>query len=83
MLSTQKIRNINCDCGNSLDRDENSPVNIMERFLSFRQEYKFLSHEPSVKEESFRKRLDLLQHTSLSPSTTMGDSALVVMGKTL
>lgn len=27
-------RNMNCDCGNNLDRDKNSSINIMLRFLS-------------------------------------------------
>ncbi|WP_369798615.1 zinc ribbon domain-containing protein [Methanosarcina sp. WH1] len=27
-------RTIKCDCGNVIDRDRNSAINIMERFLS-------------------------------------------------
>lgn len=40
-------RTIQCDCGNNIDRDLNSAINIMVKFL------KTLSHEPSVNEESF------------------------------
>lgn len=74
-------RSIICDCGNVMDRDNNSAVNIMERFLSLKHQYDFLSHKPSMKEESFHKRLDLLRNTALSSSNKMGDSGLVVMGK--
>lgn len=75
-------RTITCDCGNSMKRDQNSAVNIMERFLSNKQEYDFLSQKPSLNEESFRKRLDLLRNTALS-SSCVGDRGLVVRLKEL
>ena len=65
-------RTITCDCGNLLDRDVNSAINIMERFIrnkrKYAKKYDFLSPEPSVNEESFLKTLDLLRYTALSPS---------------
>lgn len=44
-------RTIKCDCGNEMDRDKNSAVNIMKRFLS---------QERSVNEQSIQ---DLLRQT--------------------
>jgi len=72
-------RFIECDCGHRMDRDLNSAVNIMERFLSQKPHFEFLSQQPSVTEESFRKRLDLLRHTATS-SRHAGDGGLVVSG---
>ena len=42
-------RDITCDCGHQMDRDLNSAVNIMVKFLKSDE----LSHQPSLKEESF------------------------------
>ncbi|MFW9988093.1 MAG: RNA-guided endonuclease InsQ/TnpB family protein [Candidatus Odinarchaeota archaeon] len=46
-------RSITCDCGNHIDRDLNSAINIMTRFLILKHNYDFLSHKSSVNEESF------------------------------
>ena len=59
-------RIITCDCGNTLDRDINAAINIMERFLRNKDQYNFLSHKPSLTEESFHKKLDLLRNTAPS-----------------
>lgn len=75
-------RIIICDCGNPMERDQNSAVNIMERFLKNKIDYDFLSHQPSLTEESFLKRLDLLRNTALS-SPCVGDRGLVVKLKKL
>ena len=48
-------RNIFCTCGNQLDRDLNSAVNIMKKYL-FRKHSDFLLHQPSVYEESFLRK---------------------------
>lgn len=45
-------RDINCDCGHRMDRDLNSAINIMVKFLKSED----LSHQPSLKEESFLKQ---------------------------
>ena len=45
-------RDINCDCGHKMDRDLNSSINIMVKFLKSED----LSHQPSLKEESFLHR---------------------------
>jgi putative transposase len=45
-------RDINCDCGHQMDRDLNSAVNIMSKFLTSDA----LSHQPSLKEESFLRK---------------------------
>lgn len=78
-LKKRKIfeRTIICGCGNSLDRDINAAINIMERFLKQKHKYDFLSHQPSLTEESFYKKLDLLRKTapSLCP---VEDGGLVV-----
>ncbi|MBD3194689.1 MAG: transposase [Candidatus Lokiarchaeota archaeon] len=42
-------RDITCDCGHRMDRDLNSAINIMVKFLNSDE----LSHQPSLKEESF------------------------------
>jgi len=73
-------RIINCDCGNHMDRDLNSAVNIMLNFLHNRYGFDFLSHQPSLNEESFLNRLDLLRNTALS-SLLAGDRGLVVKVK--
>ena len=72
-------RYIQCDCGHQMDRDLNSAVNIMERFLKKKSQFEFLSQQPSVTEESFLKRLDLLRHTAPS-SHQAGDGGHVVSG---
>lgn len=68
-------RTITCDCGNSLDRDVNSAINIMERFIrnkhKYIKRYNFLSPESSVNEESFLNKLDLLRNTAPSPGKTV------------
>ena len=69
-------RTITCDCGNRMDRDLNSAVNIMLNFLYNKHEYDFLLHQPSLNEESFLNRLDLLRYTALSTLNT-GDRGLV------
>jgi putative transposase len=56
-------RFITCNCGNRIDRDLNSALNLLERFLNQKQQFEFLSHQPSMTEESFLKRLDLLRYT--------------------
>ncbi|TFF98945.1 MAG: transposase [Promethearchaeota archaeon] len=45
-------RDITCDCGHQMDRDLNSAVNIMIKFLMSDN----LSHQPSLKEESFLRK---------------------------
>ena len=72
-------RHIQCDCGHQMDRDLNSAVNIMERFLKQKSQFEFLLQQPSMTEESFRKRLDLLRQTAPS-SHQAGDGGLVVSG---
>jgi len=72
-------RDIICDCGNNMDRDLNSAINIMERFLKQKEQYDFLSQQPSMTEESFLNRLDLLRHTA-PLSLSAGDGGLVVSG---
>ncbi|MBN1216660.1 MAG: transposase, partial [Candidatus Lokiarchaeota archaeon] len=49
-------RVIMCACGNYIDRDLNSAINIMIKFLLCKKEkkYDFLSHQSSVNEESFQ-----------------------------
>jgi transposase len=75
-------RTINCNCGNPMKRDQNSAVNLMERFLLNKSDHDFLLHEPSLNEESFLKWLDLLRNTALS-SPCVGDSGLIVRLKQL
>ena len=45
-------RDILCNCGNQMDRDLNSAVNIMKKYLYLRHSEALL-HQPSVNEESF------------------------------
>ena len=45
-------RDIICDCGHRMDRDLNSAINIMVKFLQSAD----LSHQPSLKEESFLRK---------------------------
>ena len=45
-------RTIKCDCGHCMDRDLNSAINIMVKFLTSDH----LSHQPSLSEESFLPR---------------------------
>ncbi|MFW9988062.1 MAG: RNA-guided endonuclease InsQ/TnpB family protein [Candidatus Odinarchaeota archaeon] len=57
-------RIIICDYGNRIDRDLNSAINIMIRFLSEKHKFDFLSHESSVNEESFLTQWNgFLRHT--------------------
>ncbi|MBD3255353.1 MAG: IS200/IS605 family element transposase accessory protein TnpB [Candidatus Lokiarchaeota archaeon] len=53
-------RTIICDCGHCLDRDLNSAVNIMAKFLLKKRNKDFeddgLTHQPSLNEESFLQR---------------------------
>ncbi len=62
-------RVIICACGNHIDRDINSAINIMVKFLLRKKEhtYDFLSHQPSVNEESFLEQWDgFLRYTDQS-----------------
>ncbi|MHA1452340.1 MAG: RNA-guided endonuclease InsQ/TnpB family protein [Promethearchaeota archaeon] len=45
-------RDIFCNCGNRIDRDLNSAINIMKKYLYLKQSESLL-HQPSVNEESF------------------------------
>jgi len=45
-------RDIKCDCGHRMDRDLNSAINIMVKYLTSDE----LSHQPSLKEESFLQK---------------------------
>ncbi|MHA1111232.1 MAG: zinc ribbon domain-containing protein [Promethearchaeota archaeon] len=45
-------RDIVCNCGNRIDRDLNSAVNIMKKYLYLKQ-FETLLHQPPVNEESF------------------------------
>jgi hypothetical protein len=71
---------ITCDCGNGIDRDLNSAIPILESFINQKQHFYFLSHQPSMTEESFRERRDLLRNTVPSPQTGVDDE-LVVNGR--
>ncbi len=67
-------RFIRCDCGNQIDRDLNSAVNIMVKFLKAKElgEYDFLSHESSVDEELFLQKWNgFLRHT-VKPTAKVG-----------
>ncbi|MHA1672732.1 MAG: zinc ribbon domain-containing protein [Promethearchaeota archaeon] len=48
-------RVIFCSCGNKIDRDLNSAVNIMKKYLYIKQSEALL-HQPSVYEESFLRK---------------------------
>jgi putative transposase len=48
-------RDIFCDCGNQIDRDLNSAVNIMKKYLYLKHADSLL-HQPSVYEESFLRK---------------------------
>jgi putative transposase len=48
-------RTIFCNCGNQLDRDLNSAVNIMKKYLYLKHAESLL-HQPSVYEESFLRK---------------------------
>ncbi|MHA2074111.1 MAG: zinc ribbon domain-containing protein [Candidatus Hodarchaeales archaeon] len=41
------------NCGNQIDRDLNSSINILSKFIQEKKRFDFLLHEPSVNEESF------------------------------
>ncbi len=67
-------RFIICECGNQIDRDLNSAINIMVKFLKLKEwnEYDFLSHEPSVDEELFLQIWNgFLRHTA-NPTEKVG-----------
>ncbi len=70
-------RIMNCDCGNHLDRDVNSAVNIMLKFLKNRKQYGCLSKNPLVDAVSFlalaRNRYSAIN----SPIRTRSNSGLV------
>jgi len=70
-------RTIICDCGNQFDRDINAAINILERFLKLKNDFDFISHQSSLTEESFYKKVDLLRQaaSSLLPAE---DGGLVV-----
>ncbi len=58
-------RYIKCNCGIQMDRDLNSAINIMSKFLQEKDQFDFLLHEPSVNEESFfHKWKGFLRHTA-------------------
>ncbi len=67
-------RTIQCDCGNHLDRDFNSAINIMVNFLQNKHKYDFLSHQPSLNEVFFLQKKDLLRYTAPSVVKVMVDS---------
>ena len=70
-------RTIDCDCGNQLDRDVNSAINIMVKFINLKQgfEYDFLSQEPSVDEELFLQMWKgFLRHTTKLTESVSADS---------
>ena len=74
-------RTIICDCGNHIDRDLNSAINIMTHFLSNKKKYEFLSHQPSMNEVSFLNRWNgMLRHTDqllpVSSCALVGNSLL-------
>ena len=63
-------RVIECECGNRIDRDVNSSLNIMVKFLALKRhgQFEFLSLQPSMNEESFLRSDDwngFLRHTGL------------------
>ncbi len=67
-------RFIKCDCGNQIDRDLNSAVNIMVKFLKMKEfgEFEFLSHQPSMNEELFLQMWNgFLRHT-VKPAMKVG-----------
>jgi hypothetical protein len=68
------------DCGNRINRDLNSAINLLEYFLNQKLYFDFLSHQSSMTEESFRERLDLLRKTVSSPQAAV-DGELVVNGR--
>ncbi len=72
-------RTIQCNCGNQMDRDLNSAVNIMRKFLQDKEQFDFLLHQSSVNEESFlRKWKGFLRYTAngkaQAPSPGSADS---------
>jgi hypothetical protein len=69
-----------CDCGNRIDWDLNLTINILKCYVNQRQHFDFLSRQPSMIEESFRERLDLLRKTVPSPQAGV-DGVLVVNGR--
>ena len=72
-------RTIQCDCGNCIDRDLNSAINIMNRFLENKKKgkYNFLSQKSSMNEESFQKTWNgFLQPALTKVSRLIGNSVL-------
>jgi len=69
-------RYIICDCGNQMDRDINSAINIMGVFLSQKEKFDFLSQLPSVTEESFQRKWNGFT-TIHSPTRSRSSSGLV------
>ncbi len=70
-------RYIECNCGNQMDRDLNSAVNIMSKFLQEKEQFDFLLHEPSVNEESF-----LHQWNGFLRQTANGKTKVSLRGST-
>jgi len=48
-------RDIFCNCGNRIDRDLNSSINIMKKYL-YEKRSEDLLHQPSLNEESFLRK---------------------------
>ena len=68
-------RNIICNCGNRMDRDLNSAVNIMKKYL-FVKYSKNLLHKPSLNEEYFLQKWKVFS-TINSLIRTRSDGELV------
>jgi len=63
-----KDREYICDhCGNQMDRDRNSAINIMKRFLSYKdqQKYDLPITERSTAEQSFREKWFIATHSPM------------------
>ena len=63
-------RVITCDCGNHIERDLNSAINIIVKFLEMKKAgvFDFLSNQPLMTEESFLLTHEwngFLRHTGL------------------
>ena len=67
---------MNCDCGNYLDRDVNSAINIMLKFLKNREQYGCLSKNPLVDAVSFLALVRNRYSAINSPIRTRSDSGL-------
>ncbi len=79
---TLSQRVINCDCGNQLDRDVNSAVNIMLKFLENRETFGCLSKNPLVDAVSFLETIkegifcDELPHSEYTSEGLAGSPSL-------